>query len=93
MVCLSKGPVIEGEKRHCQPAQGDLPVRGECLRDSALQLHTGSIFRELCQEEQRQTQNGHQLEIGLLYLQQNIDIPEISFCGSPHCGHGDHPVL
>lgn len=96
MVCLKKGPVIEGEKS----IQSQLRVisLGEGSPYETLHSYVSSAmapyFKSFVRESGKADRDGDkmatsmekkiaELEMGLLHLQQNIDIPEISLVVHP----------
>ena len=96
MVCLKKGPVIEGEKS----IQSQLRVisLGEGSPYETLHSYVSAAmapyFKSFVRESGKADRDGDkmatsmekkiaELEMGLLHLQQNIDIPEISLVVHP----------
>ena len=96
LVCLKKGPVIEGEKS----IQSQLRVisLGEGSPYETLHSYVSSAmapyFKSFVRESGKADRDGDkmatsmekkiaELEMGLLHLQQNIDIPEISLVVHP----------
>ena len=96
LVCLKKGPVIEGEKSiSCQMriislSEGNAYETLHSYVSAAMAPYFKSFVRESGKADRdgdKMTTNMEkkiaELEMGLLHLQQNIDIPEISLVVHP----------
>ena len=96
LVCLKKGPVIEGEKsissqlRIISLSEGNAYETLHSYVSAAMAPYFKSFVRESGKADRdgdKMTTNMEkkiaELEMGLLHLQQNIDIPEISLVVHP----------
>ena len=96
LVCLKKGPVIEGEKsiasqlRVISLSEGSAYETLHCYVSAAMAPYFKSFVRESGKADRdgdkmatSMEKKIAELEMGLLHLQQNIDIPEISLVVHP----------
>ena len=107
LVCLKKGPaVIEGEKSIASQLRVISLSEGSAYETLHYYVSTAMApyFKSFVRESGNADRDGDkmatsmekkiaELEMGLLHLQQNIDIPEISLVVKPTVTIGDQAVL